>query len=439
MTEYDAIVAGGGVAGSSAALALARVGMRVLVCEAGLPDEKRLAGELLHPPAVADLEALGLLPDLYEAGAVPTFGFAIVAGPNEPGTVLSYSEVPGGRATGLAMEHAILTRKMLAYAAKHPNVTVRTPARVGEPRQTQTGTAVQVREGDRVEEVEAPLLISAEGRASRLRRHHRIEAEPTATYRMIGWKLKNARLPCNGYGHVFLGGSRTALAYQMASDEVRVMFELAEGDGLEVPRDVIESLPRPFRDDLVQVMQRERGQVAKVIDMEPTRATAPGFAVVGDAGGCAHPLTASGIAYCVGDARRLARAMTTTGAELDAGRLDDALAWYENDRAEAMRSRMVLAPALREALYPGDAGMRLLRHGLLRYWTKSARGRKSSLALLSTLDQRLASMALQYASVSLHALAGVPDGAVPLREIPTAFTQLARRNLGFLQHALRRD
>jgi 2-polyprenyl-6-methoxyphenol hydroxylase-like FAD-dependent oxidoreductase len=254
---------------------------------------------------------------------------------------------------------------------------------------------------------------------------------------MIGWKIEHARLPYPGYGHVFLGGSKTALAYKMSPTEVRVMFELDENGGLEVPRDVIESLPRPFRDDVVAAMAREKGQVAKVIDMKPTRAIARNFAVVGDAGGCAHPLTASGIAYCVGDARRLASSLTTHGAELDAEHLDDALHTYETACNESMRSRMVLAPALREALYPADDGMRLLRHGLMRYWNRSTRGRKSSLALLSTLDQSLGSMALQYASVSLHALDGVRAGVLPVQGIPQAFGQLARRNLGFLQHALR--
>jgi 2-polyprenyl-6-methoxyphenol hydroxylase-like FAD-dependent oxidoreductase len=436
MAEYDVIVAGGGIAGSSTALALARVGQRVLVCEAGLPTEKRLAGELLHPPAVADLEALGVLDDLLEEG-VPTYGFAVIEGPKDRGTLLSYSEIPGARASGLAIEHAVLTRRMLARAAEHPNITVLTPARVSDPRQSQNGTTVRVKQGTQTHDVEAPLLVSAEGRASKLRRWHDIVAEPTASYRMIGWKIPHARLPHPGYGHVFLGGSKTALAYQMSATEVRVMFELDEDGGLEVPRDVIESLPRPFREDVLAAMAREKGQVAKVIDMKPTRAIAPNFAVVGDAGGCAHPLTASGIAYCVGDARRLACALTATGAELDGDRLDDALIAYEADRDECMRSRMVLAPALREALYPADDGMRLLRHGLMRYWNQSTRGRKSSLALLSTLDQSLGSMALQYASVSLHALDGVRAGVLPLQKVPQAFGQLARRNLGFLQHALR--
>ena len=55
MDSYDAIIAGGGVAGSTAAASLARQGMKVLLCEAGLPNSKRLAGELIHAPGAENL------------------------------------------------------------------------------------------------------------------------------------------------------------------------------------------------------------------------------------------------------------------------------------------------------------------------------------------------------------------------------------------------
>ena len=128
--DYDVVVAGGGVAGSSTACALAARGFRVLLCEAGLPTDKRLAGELIHPPGAANLDALGLLGPVRRAGGVPVYGFCIFRGPDDPGTLLSYSEVPGGRPTGIAAEHALLTRTILAEAAQRPGVTLWEGARV---------------------------------------------------------------------------------------------------------------------------------------------------------------------------------------------------------------------------------------------------------------------------------------------------------------------
>ena len=57
--RYDAVVAGAGVAGSVAAAVLAGEGLSVLVVEPGQHAERRLAGELLHPPGLSGLRSLG--------------------------------------------------------------------------------------------------------------------------------------------------------------------------------------------------------------------------------------------------------------------------------------------------------------------------------------------------------------------------------------------
>ena len=57
--HFDAVVAGGSIAGSCAAAALAELGWSVLLCEPGLADHRRLAGELMQAPAVAAFAHLG--------------------------------------------------------------------------------------------------------------------------------------------------------------------------------------------------------------------------------------------------------------------------------------------------------------------------------------------------------------------------------------------
>ena len=102
---HDVIIAGGGVAGAAAGAALSGAGYRVLIVEPGLDHSKRLAGELIHPPGVADLHELGLLDCLLKAGAMPVAGFAVFARANKPSadTLLSYSEVAALRNQGLAI------------------------------------------------------------------------------------------------------------------------------------------------------------------------------------------------------------------------------------------------------------------------------------------------------------------------------------------------
>ena len=59
--ECDLLVVGGGLAGSSLAIAMAREGKRVVLLERELVFRDRIRGELVHPWGVAEVERLGLL------------------------------------------------------------------------------------------------------------------------------------------------------------------------------------------------------------------------------------------------------------------------------------------------------------------------------------------------------------------------------------------
>jgi hypothetical protein len=99
------------------------------------------------------------------------------------------------------------------------------------------------------------------------------------------------------------------------------------------------------------------------------------------------------------DALRLARALDETGGDiLRAGRR------YAELRGGPQVTRMALAEALYEAFCARTPEMRLLRQGILRFWTRSRRGRSASMALLSTHEGRMSVMALQYARVVGYAL-----------------------------------
>src|SRR5262245_3615926 len=96
----DVIIAGGGIAGSVVASALSGFGYRVLLVEPGLQHARRLSGEVIHPIGVANLNTLGLLTSLEQAGGAPVLGFAVLPGPH----LLQYKDVPGLHTQGLVIE-----------------------------------------------------------------------------------------------------------------------------------------------------------------------------------------------------------------------------------------------------------------------------------------------------------------------------------------------
>src|SRR5579862_2127020 len=108
--QFDVVIAGGGVAGASAAAALTEFGYRVLIVEPGVSPSRRLAGELIHPPGVADLTELGLLDPGKRCIGVPVRGFAVFPDANRDRVFrLDYAETPGRAAEGCSAEHGVLT------------------------------------------------------------------------------------------------------------------------------------------------------------------------------------------------------------------------------------------------------------------------------------------------------------------------------------------
>jgi geranylgeranyl reductase family protein len=69
MSDYDAIVIGGGPAGSSAAISLVNRGARVLLLEATSMPRGKLCGEFIAPEAFPTLERLGVMQRMLSDGA----------------------------------------------------------------------------------------------------------------------------------------------------------------------------------------------------------------------------------------------------------------------------------------------------------------------------------------------------------------------------------
>src|SRR5689334_20646978 len=129
----DVIIAGGGAAGVAMAAALAEFGYDVLIVEPGLDRAKRLAGELIHPPGVSDLNELGLLRCLEKSGATSIHGFAVfdnaaAADASKPvhsePYMLPYSAGGNQGKHGLAIEHSVLGEALLGEIANFPRITV---------------------------------------------------------------------------------------------------------------------------------------------------------------------------------------------------------------------------------------------------------------------------------------------------------------------------
>lgn len=404
----DIAIVGGGFTGMALAHRLANGQRTIVVYEARQTPPRRFAGELLQPGRLSVLGA-PLLQRLRQLGA-PIHGFAILRRPDEPATLLPYDEARGG--LGLGIEHAVLVEELRRSAAECPGVTVRYGARAEVAfASSEIAIGVQAEDGHRTL---APLTLSAEGRHSRLRSRLGFPTESRLVSFTAALRLRDAMLPHPGYGHVFLGAPGPILAYPISSRDIRVCFDLPAGDQSEATlrprlvRDYLPFVPEPLRGAIAAAISNDGdGDVQLVANhaIRTERCVAPGVGLVGDAGGCAHPLTAAGMSVCLNDIELLAQEIDL--CDVTGESVEVALNRFEAQRYRFVRVRETLTDALYRLFEHAGASGEALRDALFAHWRVA---REESLALLACQSSSSDQLQREWSKVALRAIGGVLRG-----------------------------
>jgi len=413
----DVAIVGGGFTGAALACALADSKRKIVLFEARRTPPSRFAGELLHPAKLGVLGD-GLLGRLRARGA-DVRGFAVSPGADRPATLLPYL----GARPGLGIEHGVLVDELRRAAAERPGVELRLGARA-EVLFDHDARAIGVEAGGLP--LYAPLVLAAEGRHSSLRTQLDFPTEArlisfTAALRVRG------PLPNPGFGHVLLGAPGPILAYPIARDEVRMCFDLPglKVDAPSLPERLrtfyAPAVPAPLRAAMLAALDGDSLQLAANHAVSTRQCVAPGLALVGDAGGCAHPLTAAGMSVCLNDVELLAEELAHHSA-------DEALARFEQRRYRFVRTREALTDALYDLFGHLGPARRALHGALFGYW-RGVRGRTASVALLQCARSGRAHLAAEWLRVFAGATVEAARGSSGPRGAALAdlFSFAARR------------
>lgn len=406
----DVIVVGAGVTGCAAAVALADGQRRILVLEARNNHKPRFAGELIHPTGAQVLDDLGFMPTLRRHGGIDVTGFAVVPSREDPSLRLPYSEIPNNRPTGFAMEHRDLVDGMREVLRQTPGVEVRMGHKVDEILRDERGRVCGVRSGE--QRLMSRLVLGCDGRHSKVRPLLGLSEQARLLSFSVAFRLPGGGplLPNPGYGHIVLGAWGPMLVYPIGgannAQDARGCFDVTselsggpKGAAELLRREYAPYLPPRLSQAMLESLDRELPQIAANEAIRTDRAVLPGAAIVGDAGGCSHPLTAAGMTVGFTDAQRLGRLLASHGRLQDPAAVDAVLQRYEVERYRFVRAREVLADALYEVFRGAEPGTRALRSGIMRYWQTSERARARSMALLSGADSRLSVFLREYLTV----------------------------------------
>jgi 2-polyprenyl-6-methoxyphenol hydroxylase-like FAD-dependent oxidoreductase len=386
--DYDVAILGAGPAGAVAAIAFARRGARVLLAEANPNAASRLAGEWLHPPGVQVLARLGLLPIAAASGHGAGRGFVVFPDDGDDPIRLPY---PDG-AEGLSCDHRAFVDALRARAEACPGVDYLPGTRVVA---IDDGSVTLATRGRATRTVSTGLVIGADGRASLSRGWLGIGDNSTPLSHMAGVELRDVDLPFEGYGHVILGGPGPILLYRIDPDRARACLDIPLD---RCPRrrdaDLLWRMFRPVLPERLVPAFREALRDGRVrwttTRFRPRSHYGRGrVALVGDAVGYFHPLTAAGMTLGLQDAELLAQSAA----------VDD----YRRRRERQSYVAELLSNSLYHALSREDASVAPVRTAVYRMWGASEQERIRTMRLLITEDHHSASFAAAFLKVAIGA------------------------------------
>ena len=333
----DVLVAGGGIAGSAAAILLGRAGLRVELFERGEFPREKPCGEGLMPAGVAVLERLGLAGAVGGApfrGVRYHFGDQVATGP--------FPRAKGMPREGLAQRRAVLDRVLFEAAAATAGVRAHTRAAVEAP----------VRERGRVTGLvvggvtrHAGLVVAADGAHSRLRRSLGLDMPPRRP--RIGMRAHFRLAPgaaAPPWVDIFLGVGHELYVTALPQGELMVAA-LAEVRNVRAPAEAL--FERWWRAQ-PRLAERLRGarrlttlRGALPLALRARRGFASGMVLLGDAAGSLDPITGCGMTQALVSAELLA-GYAARGVAAS----DDWLAEFERARRERLRDSALLTRGL---------------------------------------------------------------------------------------------
>lgn len=436
--QVDILIAGGSVAGTAAAAALSQLGCSVLVVEPDTSRSTRLAGELIHPPGIDGLRELGLIGKDATLGS-PVKGFAIfpfARDAAEPSVLLPYEDMGEHNRLGFSIEHGSLKEHLLDTVKSFDGVRIWRGARITEMAVSsgQAFTAVVLHEGGETH-IQARLIIGADGSLSQVRKMAGISHAAHRYSGMMGVEVDGTHLPQPGYGNLFLNPAGITYTYGIGNGRARVMFEVLQG-GADFRKTLdarLRPLPPAFRTEIERILATTKPLAAPNYRIIPEASVKHNVVLVGDARGCCHPLTASGISTAIKDALILRDALRETDLDFTA-----ALRRYAATSNRLQLTRRTLAEELREAFLARTPESALLNQCIFSYWRTSPKGRAHSMALLSTSDNSISRLTTQRALVGLQAFRLLPHWfkKKAFGAWHVSFLKLFQKNLAFQYAAI---
>lgn len=311
MKPSDALIIGGGPAGSAAAILLAKAGWRVMLVERKEFPRRKVCGEYLSATNWPLLESLGISEAFADHAGPPVRETAIFVGDKIARAPLPRPQ-DGDCLWGRALSREHLDLLLLEQAIKL-DVQVRQPARCVHVARTTDGFRCRLESlpGHESEEVEAAVVIAAHGSWDLGDLPTERQPARTRSGDLLAFKahFQNAALPpglmpllsfADGYGGMaHCDGDRVSLSCCIRRGRLAMLMrQEGQSAGDSVLTHILQSCPA-VQPVLERAELADSWLSAGPIRPGIRRCYADGVFVVGNAAGEAHPVVAEGISMAM--------------------------------------------------------------------------------------------------------------------------------------------
>ena len=314
--SYDAIIVGGGLAGSALADQLARSGSKVLVLERETHFKDRVRGENMLPWGVAAARRLGILDDLVAAGGnLAPMWQTYVMGQAAPPRDLR-STTPGGDPM-LNMFHPALQETLLDRAVKSGAEVLRGATVVGIDAGPEKSPSVTFEHDGATRTISARIVVGADGRASQMRSWGGFDVQRNRDFLTVaGMLIEGTNIPddgayfCMGPGFATfwapLGNrrSRTYFVYPSASGRRGLSGKNKVADFLQAVQAV--GIPQAWLAGVESAGPLAEFEGADKWVPSPVK---NGVVLIGDAAASSDPSWGSGLSLTLVDVEHLGNAL----------------------------------------------------------------------------------------------------------------------------------